>query len=186
MTEIRLHGRRLPDYARMAPFVGAGRLLAEAALAEGKHVQFRPPWLFLRGFVPEFAVVRVDAKPIDTAAQDYRPDLAVAADAHITAEVDVAAGLKSGGAILVNAAGPVDVKAAARVVVLDLDALAARHRVDLAVPLAAAAATLSGLAEAGTLRELVQAHYGKGAPAACEAAAVLCSTFSFPPISGKG
>ena len=110
----------------------------------------------------------------------------MAADAAILAEVNVAAGLKSGGAILVNAAGPVDVKAGARVIVLDLDALAARHRVDLAVPLAAAAAALSGVAAAGTLRELARASYGKGAPAACEAAAVLCSTFSFPPVSGKG
>ena len=110
----------------------------------------------------------------------------MAADAHIPAEVDVAAGLKSGGAILVNAAGPVDVKAGARVIVLDLDALAARHPVDLAVPLAAAAAALSGVAAAGTLRELARASYGKGAPAACEAAVVLCSTFSSPLVRQKG
>jgi len=169
----------------MAPFVGAGRLLAEAALAEGKHVQFRPPWLFLRGFVPEFAVVRVDAQPIDTADQDYRPDLAVAADARIPAEVDVAAGLKPGGVILINGTGPVELKGGARVVVVDLDAVAARHRVDLAVPLAAASAALIGVAAAETLCKLARVRYGKGAPAATEAALALCSALPSPPHGVK-
>ena len=175
MKEVRLFGRRLPDYAHVAPFVGAGRLLAEAALAEGKHVQFRPPWLFLRGFVPEFAVVRVDAQPIDTADQDYRPDLVVVTDARIPAEVDVTAGLKAGGAVLVNAGGPLELKTAARVIAVDLDAVAARHRVDLAVPLAAAAAAVSGVVGAEALREVGCARYGKGATPAIRAAAALCS-----------
>jgi len=175
VKEIRLYGRRLPDYAHAAPFVGAGRLLAEAALAEGKHVQFRPPWLFLRGFVPEFAVLRVDAQPIDTADQDYRPDLVVVTDARIPAEVDVTAGLKVGGAILVNASGPVEVKTAARVIAMELDPLAERHRVDLAVPLAAAAAAVSGVVAAEALEGVARARYGKGAAAAITAAITLCS-----------
>ena len=170
MTEVRLYGRRLPDYAHVAPFVGAGRLLAEAALAEGKYVQFRPPWLFLRGFVPESAVLRVDAAPIETADQDYRPDLVVLTDARLAAEADVAAGLKAGGTILVNAAEAPPVKGAGRVIALDLDALARRHRVDLSVPLAAAAAALSGIVGAEALRGAAQARHGEGTPAALAAA----------------
>ncbi len=173
MTEVRLYGRRQPDYAHVAPFVGAGRLLAEAALAEGKHVQFRPPWLFLRGFVPEAAVLRVDVSPIDTADQDYRPDLVVVTDARLAAEADVAAGLTADGTILLNAAEPAPVRGAGRVIALDLDAVAKRHRVDLSVPLAAAAAALSGIVGAEALRGAVRARHGEGALAALAAAAGL-------------
>jgi len=173
MKEIRLYGRRLPDYAHVAPFVGAGRLLAEAALAEGNHVQFRPPWLFLRGFVPESALLRVDTAPIDTADQDYRPDLVVVTDARVPAEADVAAGLQAGGTILVNAVQAPPVQGAGRVLAVDLDSVAKRHRVDLSVPLAAAAAALSGIVGAEALRRAAQARHGRAAAAALAAAAGL-------------
>lgn len=173
MTEVRLYGRRPPDYAHVAPFVGAGRLLAEAALAEGKHVQFRPPWLFLRGFVPEWAVLRVDAEPIATADQDYHPDLVVVEDERLPAEVDVTAGLKANGVILLNAAGPPPPRMAGRAMTLDLSALAGRHRVDLSVPLAGAAAASGGVVGLEALREAARGRYGKGAGAALGAAARL-------------
>jgi len=59
MKELRFHGRRLPRYDHTAAFVGAAQLLARAALREGKQVQLRPPWLFLRGYTPEAAHLRV-------------------------------------------------------------------------------------------------------------------------------
>jgi Pyruvate/2-oxoacid:ferredoxin oxidoreductase gamma subunit len=155
MKELRFHGRRLPRYDDPAAFVGAAHLLARAALREGKQVQLRPPWLFLRGYTPEAAHLRVASEPIETYSQEYVLDLVAVTDASILGAVDVTAGLKDTGILLVNSAKPVTLSGRARVAVADFGAIAKRYAVDLALPIAAAAAALSGVVSQTALAETV-------------------------------
>ncbi len=162
MKEFRFHGRRLPRYDHVVPFVEAARLLAQAALAEGKQVQFRPPWLFLRGHTPEAAHLRVDAGPIETYSQEYVLDLVVVTDASILHEIDVTTGLKASGILLVNSPDAVHLNIRARPAVADLTGIAERCGVDLALPVAAAAATLSKVVNRDSLKSVIEAEI-KGA-----------------------
>ncbi|KRT70368.1 MAG: pyruvate:ferredoxin oxidoreductase subunit gamma, pyruvate ferredoxin oxidoreductase, gamma subunit [candidate division NC10 bacterium CSP1-5] len=158
MKELRFHGRRLPRYDHTAPFVDAARLLATAALHEGKQVQFRPPWLFLRGYVPEAAHLRVATEPIESTSQEYVLDLVAVTDASILTAVDVTAGLKETGVVLVNGRSPVSLKGRARTAVADLDAIARRFATDLALPMAAATAALLGVMTQKALAAVVRAE----------------------------
>jgi Pyruvate/2-oxoacid:ferredoxin oxidoreductase gamma subunit len=158
VKELRFHGRRLPRYDHTAPFVGAARLLARAALREGKQVQLRPPWLFLRGYVPEAAHLRVATEPIESYSQEYVLDLVAVTDASILTAVDVTAGLKGTGVVLVNGASPVSLKGRVRTAVADLDAIAQRFATDLALPMAAATAALSGVVSQKAIAAVVQAE----------------------------
>lgn len=156
MKELRFHGRRLPRYDHAAPFVEAARLLAQAALAEGKQVQLRPPWLFLRGHTPEATHLRVDTEPIETYSQEYVLDLVAVTDASILSEVDVTAGLKATGVLLINSPSSVHLNVRARPAVADLTEIAERCGVDLALPVAAAAATLSKVVNRDSLKRVVE------------------------------
>ncbi len=158
MKELRFHGRRLPRYDHQAPFIEAARLLAQAALAEGKQVQFRPPWLFLRGHTPEAAHLRVAKEPIETYSQEYILDLVAVTDASILKEVDVTTGLKETGVVLVNSDGAVQLHARARVAVANLSGIAERFKIDLALPVAVATAVLSGVVNREVLRRVVEAE----------------------------
>jgi len=158
VKELRFHGRRLPRYDHTAPFVGAARLLARAALREGKQVQLRPPWLFLRGYVPEAAHLRVATEPIESYSQEYVLDLVAVTDASILTAIDVTAGLKETGVVLVNGASPVSLKGRARTAVADLSAIAQRFATDLALPMAAATAALSGVVSQKAIAAVVQAE----------------------------
>jgi pyruvate ferredoxin oxidoreductase gamma subunit len=158
VKELRFHGRRLPRYDHIAPFVGAPSLLARAALGEGKQVQFRPPWLFLRGHTPEAAYLRVAGEPIETYAQEYLLDLVAVADASLLSGVDVESGLKDTGVLLINGVDPIPLKPRARTAITDLGEIARRFGVDLALPLAAAAAGLSGVVSQQALARVVEAE----------------------------
>ncbi len=158
MKELRFHGRRLPQYDHTAPFVGAARLLAQAALAEGKEVQFRPPWLFLRGYTPEAAHLRVAAESIETYSQEYILDLVAVIDASILSEVNVTTGLKDTGVLLVNSPGSVHLNVRSRAAVADLSGIAEQFRVDLALPVAAATVALSKVVNREALKRVVEAE----------------------------
>ncbi|MFQ5990357.1 MAG: 2-oxoacid:acceptor oxidoreductase family protein, partial [Candidatus Methylomirabilales bacterium] len=158
MKEFRFYGRRLPRYDHTAPFIGAARLLAQAALTEGKQVQFRPPWLFLRGYNPEAAHLRVATEPIETYSQEYILDLVAVTEASILEELDVTSGLKDKGVLLVNNPDPVPVNARARRAVADLSGIAEQFGVDLAVPVAGAAAALSRVVDRKALKGVIQAE----------------------------
>ncbi|MFQ5846080.1 MAG: 2-oxoacid:acceptor oxidoreductase family protein [Candidatus Methylomirabilales bacterium] len=158
MKELRFHGRRLPRYDHLASFIEAARLLAQAALAEGKQAQLRPPWLFLRGYTPEAAHLRVATEPIETYSQEYVLDLVAVTDASLVKEVDVTAGLKDTGVLLVNSTGAVDLNTRARVAVADLTGVAEQFGIDPALPVAAAAAALSGTVDREALEGVVEAE----------------------------
>jgi pyruvate ferredoxin oxidoreductase gamma subunit len=148
MKELRFHGRRHPRYDHSAPFVEAARLVAQAALAERKQVQLRPPWLFLRGYTPEAAHLRVATEPIETYSQEYILDLVAVTDASILNEVDVTAGLKATGVLLINSPGSVHLNVRARAAVANL----------LALPVAAATAALSRVVNRDALAGVVEAE----------------------------
>jgi pyruvate ferredoxin oxidoreductase gamma subunit/2-oxoisovalerate ferredoxin oxidoreductase gamma subunit len=158
MKELRFHGRRLPRYDHTAPFIQAARLVAQAALAEGKEVQFRPPWLFLRGYTPEIAHLRVATEPIETYSQEYLLDLVAVTDMSILGEVDVTAGLKDTGVLLINSPGSVHLNVRTRPAVADLTAVAGQFKVDLALPVAAATAALSRVVNREALKGVVESE----------------------------
>lgn len=136
MKEIRFHGMRVPG--KPAPFIETARLLALAALKEGKYVQLRPPWGFQRGYVPETAVLRVDHAPIEDSSQEYRIDLAVIEDPTLIEKGDYTSSLKDGATILINSERAPALSWTGEVRVADLTSIANGAGVDLSIPLAGA------------------------------------------------
>jgi pyruvate ferredoxin oxidoreductase gamma subunit len=97
MWEVRFHGRGGQGA------VTAASLLAKAAFLEGKFCQAFPFFGAERRGAPVVAFTRVDDKPIRVRTQIYEPDYVVVLDPTIPGVVDVGAGLKEGGTVVVNA-----------------------------------------------------------------------------------
>lgn len=100
MEEIRFHGRGGQGA------VTAARLLAEAAFLEGKYCQSFPFFGAERRGAPVTAFARIDERPIRNRTQIYEPDFVVVLDPTLIKTVDVAAGLKPGGILILNAKEP--------------------------------------------------------------------------------
>ncbi|WP_054840811.1 pyruvate/ketoisovalerate ferredoxin oxidoreductase subunit gamma [Thermococcus peptonophilus] len=97
MIEIRFHGRGGGQGA-----VTAANILAAAAFKEGKYVQAFPFFGVERRGAPVTAFTRIDDKPIRIKTQIYEPDVVVVLDPSLLDTVDVTAGLKDGGIVIVN------------------------------------------------------------------------------------
>ena len=100
MIEIRLHGRGGQGA------VTAAELLAQAAFDDGHWAQAFPAFGVERRGAPILAFVRVADGPIHTRTQVYRPDYVIVQDATLLDAVDVAAGLKPEGTVLLNTEEP--------------------------------------------------------------------------------
>jgi len=100
MIEIRFHGRG-GQGAQVAC-----KLLADAAFREGKDVQSFPYFGVERRGAPVTAFTKIDSKPIRVKSQIYEPDYVIVLDASLLAAVDVTAGLKPDGIVLVNTVKP--------------------------------------------------------------------------------
>ncbi len=100
MIEIRMHGRGGQGA------VVACKILASAFFKGGKFTQSFPAFGVERRGAPVQAFIRVDDKPIHLRTQIYDPDLLVVLDPTLLKTVDVTAGLKHGGKILINSALP--------------------------------------------------------------------------------
>ncbi len=98
MIEIRFHGRGGQGV------VIASEVLADAAFHEGKRVQSFPAFGVERRGAPVMAFTRIDDKPIRVRCQIYQPDHIVILDPTLLEVIDVTAGLKPGGWILLNSA----------------------------------------------------------------------------------
>lgn len=98
MLEIRFHGRGGQGS------VTAAEILAIAAFKDGKYSQAFPIFGVERRGAPVQAFCRIDEKPIKIRCQVYEPDIVVVQDATLISDVDVTAGLKEGGTILINSA----------------------------------------------------------------------------------
>src|SRR5512136_2373000 len=96
MFEIRIHSRGGQGG------VTAARLLALAAIHDGKYATAAPFYGAERRGAPIVSFVRIDDKPIKVYSQIKRPDMVVVLDASVMDTVDVLQGLKRGGKVLVN------------------------------------------------------------------------------------
>ncbi|MBO4292486.1 MAG: 2-oxoacid:acceptor oxidoreductase family protein [Lachnospiraceae bacterium] len=96
LTEIRWHGRG-GQGAKTAAL-----LLADVAFQLGKHVQGFPEYGPERMGAPITAYDRISDNPIRVHSNIYEPDYVVVVDDTLLESVDVTAGLKKSGAILVN------------------------------------------------------------------------------------
>jgi len=96
MIEIRFHGRGGQGA------VTAANILASAAFKEGKYVQAFPFFGVERRGAPVTAFTRIDEKPIRIKTQIYEPDIVVVLDPSLLDTVDVTAGLKDGGTVIIN------------------------------------------------------------------------------------
>jgi pyruvate ferredoxin oxidoreductase gamma subunit len=106
MTEVRLHGRGGQGV------VSASRLIAEAAILEGKYVQAFPEFGAERSGAPIAAYSRLSDEPIEIHSFIYNPDVVVVVDRSMAASPNTAAGLEKGGSFISNFDGsPVELRA---------------------------------------------------------------------------
>jgi len=103
MIEIRWHGRG-GQGAKTASL-----LLADAAFNTGKYIQGFPEYGPERMGAPITAYNRISDEPITIHSNIYYPDYVVVVDDTLLESVDVTAGLKEEGAILINTTKPADV-----------------------------------------------------------------------------
>jgi 2-oxoacid:acceptor oxidoreductase gamma subunit (pyruvate/2-ketoisovalerate family) len=100
MIEIRFHGRGGQGA------VIASKILASALFKEGKYAQACPAFGSERRGAPVMAFTRMDKKEITRRSMIYEPDHVVVLDEPILDVVDVTAGLKEKGWILINTPKP--------------------------------------------------------------------------------
>ena len=96
LIEIRWHGRG-GQGAKTASL-----LLADAAFNTGKFIQGFPEYGPERMGAPITAYNRISNKPITVHSNIYEPDYVVVVDDTLLESVDVTAGLKPDGAIIIN------------------------------------------------------------------------------------
>lgn len=96
MIEIRWHGRG-GQGAKTASL-----LLADAAFNTGKYIQGFPEYGPERMGAPITAYNRISTTPIRLHSNIYEPDYVVVVDDTLLEAVDVTAGLKESGAIIIN------------------------------------------------------------------------------------
>jgi pyruvate ferredoxin oxidoreductase gamma subunit len=96
MIEIRWHGRG-GQGAKTAAL-----LLADVAFSTGMYVQGFPEYGPERMGAPITAYNRLDNKPIRIHSNIYFPDIVVLVDESLAESVDVTAGIKSNGSVVVN------------------------------------------------------------------------------------
>lgn len=96
LTEIRWHGRG-GQGAKTAAL-----LLADAAFNTGQFVQGFPEYGPERMGAPITAYNRISDTPIRVHSNIYEPDFVVVVDETLLTSIDVTAGLKSDGSIIIN------------------------------------------------------------------------------------
>ena len=96
MIEIRIHGRGGQGA------VIASKILAHAAMLEGRFSQSFPAFGGERRGAPVVAYVRIDDKKIRMRYQIYKPDCIVVLDSKLFKMVNLMAGLEEGSVIVVN------------------------------------------------------------------------------------
>ena len=102
LIEIRWHGRG-GQGAKTASL-----LLADAAFNTGKYIQGFPEYGPERMGAPITAYNRISSNPITIHSNIYYPDFVVVVDDTLLESVDVTAGLKENGGIIINTTKPED------------------------------------------------------------------------------
>jgi pyruvate ferredoxin oxidoreductase gamma subunit len=105
--------------------VTAAELIAVAAFEDGKWSQAFPYFGTERRGAPVTAFARIADQPIRIRSQIYEPDYVIVQDPSLIPAVDVAAGMKDDGLIIINSEKkPGDIKLHTRATVKTLDATA--------------------------------------------------------------
>jgi len=113
MIEIRLHGRGGQGS------VTAAELLAVSAFDDGREAQAFPAFGVERRGAPVMAFCRISEGPIRVRTQIYAPDYVIVQDPTLLDSVNVLAGIKDSGTVLINSehkAEELGLKTSARVV----------------------------------------------------------------------
>jgi 2-oxoacid:acceptor oxidoreductase gamma subunit (pyruvate/2-ketoisovalerate family) len=125
MRELRIHGRGGQGA------VIASKLLASALFREDRSVQSFPAFGVERRGAPVTAFLRVSDGPILLRCEVSQPDALIVLDPTLIQAIDVTAGLRPGGGILINSdrdpAGYPDLVRTFRVGTVDASAIAGRH-----------------------------------------------------------
>jgi pyruvate ferredoxin oxidoreductase gamma subunit len=96
LIEIRWHGRGGQGA------VTASKLLADAALTEGFYIQAFPEYGAERMGAPVRSFNRLSKESIDIHCQITDPDIVLVLDQTLLETIDVTAGIKDGGSIIIN------------------------------------------------------------------------------------
>jgi 2-oxoisovalerate/pyruvate ferredoxin oxidoreductase gamma subunit len=178
MRELRFHGRGGQGT------VVASKLLAVALFIEGRQVQSFPMFGVERRGAPVTAFLRFDESPILLRCEILEPDDLVVLDPTLIRAVDVTAGLKPRGSILINSDQPPEEFPALaerfRIATVDASGIAIRHGLGsktqpiVNTAILGAFATESGLVRlesvCAAIREEVPTHVEENVAAAMEAA----------------
>jgi pyruvate ferredoxin oxidoreductase gamma subunit/2-oxoisovalerate ferredoxin oxidoreductase gamma subunit len=125
MIEIRIHGRGGQGA------VVASKMLVTAAAREGRKVQAFPVFGAERRGAPVAAFARLDDRKIRIRCEVYEPDCVIVLDPVLYKTVNVTAGLKENGLILLNSSAPPDsysFPGRFRVATVDAGGIAIKHR----------------------------------------------------------
>lgn len=178
MRELRIHGRGGQGA------VIASKILGTALFHEGRWVQSFPAFGVERRGAPVTAFLRLDDSPILLRCEVTAPDDLIVLDATLIHAVDVTAGLKRGGTILINSQRrPEEYQGLMqrfRVATVDASEIAVRNRLGsrtqpiVNTAILGAFATVSGLVSidsiCAALHEEVPLHAEANEQAAREAA----------------
>ncbi len=96
MFQVRIHGRGGQGV------VSAAEMLSHAAFEEGKYSHAVPSFGSERMGAPVVAYVRIDEKDIELREPVLDPDLLIVQDPTLFSAIDVFAGLKPDGYVLIN------------------------------------------------------------------------------------
>jgi pyruvate ferredoxin oxidoreductase gamma subunit len=121
LKEIRIHGRGGQGS------VTAAEIIAVAGFEDKKYSQAFPAFGVERRGAPVMAFVRIADQPIRVRSQIYNPDYVLVQDVTLLDVVDVAAGLKPDGKIIINTDRPKEklkLKTEAQVVTIDATKIA--------------------------------------------------------------
>ncbi len=164
MFEIRIHGRGGQGV------VTAAEMLSVAAFLEGRHAQAFPSFGSERTGAPVVSFCRIDEKAIRLREPVQRPHAVIIADPTVLNQVDVLAGLRPEGYVLVNSskswdelglARVVDSVGAGRAALVPATALALEH-VGRPVPnagLLGAFAAMTGLMSLKAVRSAIESRF---------------------------
>jgi 2-oxoacid:acceptor oxidoreductase gamma subunit (pyruvate/2-ketoisovalerate family) len=182
MRELRIHGRGGQGA------VTSSKLLAAALFLEGKSVQSFPAFGVERRGSPVTAFLRLSDGPILLRCEITEPDDLIVLDPTLIGAVDVTAGLKPGGSILINSekapASYVDLVRRFRVATVDASAIAGRHRLGsgaqpiVNTAILGAFAEYSGLVSLESVCKVIEEEVPRpkdNVAAAREAAKALCA-----------
>jgi len=125
MIEVRIHGRGGQGA------VIASKVLAVAVFKEGRYVQSFPAFGVERRGAPVAAFTRIDDEPVRIRCQIYYPEYVMVLDPSLMQVVDVTAGLKEGGWVLINSEQPpaaFPLPPQFRVATVDANAIAIKYR----------------------------------------------------------